>query len=67
METQFSEDGWVGIFRSYPTYEEWKHMKAVLPIPGLAGSYPTYEEWKLSILTLTNLAKGLCSYPRYEK
>ena len=33
---------------SYPTYEEWKHLKSQLINLQTCSSYPTYEEWKLS-------------------
>jgi len=34
------------VFRSYPTYEEWKLASYSLKISMLGSSYPTYEEWK---------------------
>ena len=36
------------LYRSYPTYEEWKlNVWAPLLNTYVPGSYPTYEEWKL--------------------
>ncbi len=32
--------------RSYPTYEEWKHISLIKKGLSFASSYPTYEEWK---------------------
>jgi len=35
---------------SYPTYEEWKLLRARSCALGVGlSSYPTYEEWKLYI------------------
>ena len=46
METLFNCFLCFFIFRSYPTYEEWK----LGPVRGVCvkiqSSYPTYEEWK---------------------
>ena len=49
METQYSYYHVLFVhFRSYPTYEEWKHSSSDLFSPmSSSSSYPTYEEWKL--------------------
>jgi len=49
METK--RRGYLCIFfpyRSYPTYEEWKHGDEYNRyVEAYFSSYPTYEEWKL--------------------
>ena len=35
------------LFRSYPTYEEWKLPPPFQFVLSFQRSYPTYEEWKL--------------------
>ena len=67
METLLSSYTIGAMESSYPTYEEWKRIKAVFPIPGLAASsYPTYEEWKL-FKGRDYLPIFYCSYPTYEE
>jgi len=44
---QYNQNLLYPIFRSYPTYEEWKPFKKSSISSILVRSYPTYEEWKL--------------------
>ena len=58
----------MGIMRSYPTYEEWKHNFGLFRLSSLISSYPTYEEWKPyqwydEAFPILNTG----SYPTYEE
>ena len=54
------------LFRSYPTYEEWKPPTNVLIAAPYYGSYPTYEEWKHPTFNKNKLTFPR-SYPTYEE
>ena len=66
METTQSHLWDLEIFRSYPTYEEWKLIFCSgIKFIGVS-SYPTYEEWKRKISG--SLSKHcISSYPTYEE
>ena len=46
METPYVSKILFFVYRSYPTYEEWKQSKYYCIISWFLSSYPTYEEWK---------------------
>mgnify|MGYP001024144653 CR=1 FL=1 len=51
------------MYSSYPTYEEWKHLKREFDIATQESSYPTYEEWKhIRDNSLTVFIKSFLSY-----
>ena len=59
---------WIrGFYRSYPTYEEWKHSFVNFDFLGIYGSYPTYEEWKPNIFKFLLISPISSSYPTYEE
>ena len=66
METfSYSIYKFLRCFRSYPTYEEWKHLIAFIFPRMILRSYPTYEEWKPNSPRCKPFV-NLCSYPTYE-
>jgi len=53
-------------YRSYRTYEEWKHAHQIINDEPSLCSYRTYEEWK-PLTLLTNLPVRFSSYRTYEE
>jgi len=53
-------------FRSYRTYEEWKHKIPMWLWDKGYGSYRTYEEWKPEKLPFVSKSK-IGSYRTYEE
>ena len=66
METWYISSQLFPIFRSYPTYEEWKHPISSTTDGLLYRSYPTYEEWKPNPF-MFGLDRNWGSYPTYEE
>jgi len=67
METNIdNQQGYQYDYRSYRTYEEWKHNFVVNRPLSNQRSYRTYEEWKRLCFCCCNFRK-YSSYRTYEE